>query len=410
MKVKAAVVRAHGAPLVIESLDLDEPRADEILVRLVASGVTRADIDARSAVLPMPLPFVPGAAGAGIVERVGDAVTVVRTGDAVLLKAAVGGPREPSVAGQPSGRQDGGALNLSGRRLDGSTPFLSESGAVNGFFFGQSSFATHLVCSASCATKLPMGAALEVLAAVPGDMLVGAGAVASALALQEGDTIVITGADLAGLAATMMAKARGAGMIVVADPRASRRDLATALGATATAHTDADLAAVVKSLAGDGARLALETTGHAAAHQACLDSLAPGGTCAVVGVVPETMRDTEDDLAGAPRVIPADMNVDHDMLLADMAALHASGRLPLETLIDFFPFELVNDALDALAAERVVKPVLRFSIGSFGDLDRALSEGAARETPDEPSNGGSVPDDAPAQDEPGEERQPTVPA
>ena len=393
MKVKAAVARAHGAPLVIEGLDLDEPRADEILVRLVASGVARADIDAVAGTLPMPLPFVPGTAGAGIVERVGDTVGGVAAGDAVLVGSAVRG--SPAF----------GALELTGRRLDGSTSFVAESGPVNGFFFGQSSFATHLLCPASSAIKLPMGAALEVLAALPGDILVGAGAVAHALALQPGDTIVITGADAAGLAATMMAKARGAGLIVVADPRAARRDLATALGATVAVHTDDDLAAVVKSLTGAGVRFALDTIGHASARQACLDSLAPGGTCAIVEAVP-----THDhDEAGAT-LVPADKDADLDGLVAELAALHGSGQLPLETLIAFFPFELVNDALDALTAAHVVKPVIRFSVGSFGDLDRALVEGAAREAPDEPPEVDPAPDEAPVSDDPGEERQPAVPA
>ena len=67
MRVKAAVARAHGAPLAIEDLDLDEPRAGEILVRVIASGVAACDRAAIDGDLAMPLPFVPGCEGAGIV-------------------------------------------------------------------------------------------------------------------------------------------------------------------------------------------------------------------------------------------------------------------------------------------------------------------------------------------------------
>ena len=91
MKVKAAVVRAYGAQLALEGLELDEPRADEVLVRLVACGVARADLKAIAGVLPMPLPFVPGTEGAGIVEKTGDGVTHVATGDAVVVSAAACG-------------------------------------------------------------------------------------------------------------------------------------------------------------------------------------------------------------------------------------------------------------------------------------------------------------------------------
>lgn len=87
MKVKAAVARAHGAPLAIEGLDLNEPRDDEVLVRLVACGVARADLKAIGGALPMPLPFVPGTEGAGIVEKAGADVTHVETGDAVIVSA-----------------------------------------------------------------------------------------------------------------------------------------------------------------------------------------------------------------------------------------------------------------------------------------------------------------------------------
>ena len=396
MKVKAAVVRAHGVPLVIEGLDLDEPRAGEIVVRLVASGITQADGAALAGRLPMPLPFVPGNAGAGIVERVGETVIGLQTGDAVLLSAVA---------------RELGALDLAGRRSDGSAPFSGEDGLVNGFFFGQSSFATHLLCSASSAIKLPVGAPLEVLAGLPGEMLLGAAAVANVLALKTGDTIVITGADAAGLAATMMARARGASMIIVADPREARRDLATALGATVAVHTDGDLAAVVKSLTGDGVRFALETIGHAAARQACLDSLASGGTSVIIDPSSGRILPRDDHSADNAGLVMSPLEqIDMDALVAELVTLHGSGQLPIEKLVDFFPFELVNDALEALNTARVVKPVIRFSLGSFGDLDRALTEGAAREAPNDLPTDGSVPDSVPAQDEPGEERQPSVPA
>lgn len=359
MRVKAAVARAHGAPLAIADLDLDEPRAGEILVRVIACGVALCDREAIDGTLAMPLPFVPGCEGAGIVERVGEGVSVPAAGDAVLI---VGAP-------VPGGRA------LAGVRPDGTAPFNEETaagaGAVNGFFFGQSAFASHMLCPAELAVPVADGAPLELLAGLGREVLLGAGLVLRDGAGAAGATIVITGADAVGLGACMAAPAAGFGMIVVADPRESRRELALKVGATIAVPADEGLGAVVKSLDADGARYALETSGAPAARAGCEASLAAGGKCVVV--TPESLG-----------------RVDVGSILPRLVALHAGERFPLEELVAYFPFEHVDDALAAHAADEVVKPILRFSLGAFGALDRALQEGAAT---DEPSG---EPDTAPA--------------
>ncbi len=363
MRVKAAVARAYGAPLVIEDLDLDEPLAGEVLVRMIASGVAACDRAAVTGELGMPLPFVPGCEGAGIVERVGEGVVNPAPGDAVLIVAAHGS----------QGR------TLAGVRLDGSTPFAGDDGAVNGFFFGQSSFATHLLCPAALAVTVADGAPLELLAGLGREVLLGAGLVLQELAVEAGATIVVTGADAVGLGACMAAAAAGAGSIILADPRESRRELALEVGATIAVPADEGLGSVVMSLAAEGAVYALETTGAPAARAGCEASLGLNGRCLVA---------SEDHLA----------RLDVRTLIPRLLALHVEGRFPLEKLVAYFPFELVNDALVALASGETAKPVLRFSLGSFGNLDRALQEGAAQEGP-QGDTGGSEPADAPADGE-----------
>ena len=360
MRVKAAVARAYGAPLTIVDLELDEPRAGEILVRVIACGVALCDREAIAGTVAMPLPFVPGCEGAGIVERVGEGVTAA-AGDAVLIVGT-------------------GSRALAGVRLDGTAPFHEDvpgegSGAINGFFFGQSAFATHLLCPAELAVPVADDAPLELLAGLGREVLLGAGMVLQDFAASEGATIVITGADAVGLGACMAAAAAGFGSIIVADPRASRRELALKVGATIAVPADEGLAAVVKSLAAEGAHCALETSGAPAALAGCQASLAADGRCVVA---------TFESLG----------RLDLGALLPRLVALHADGLFPLEDLVAYYPFEHVEDALAAHAAGEIVKPVLRFSLGSFGDLDRALHEGAALA---EPSNGqDSEPSDAPA--------------
>ena len=368
MRVKAAVARTRGAPLAIEDLDLDEPRAGEILVRMIASGVAACDREAVTGELAMPLPFVPGCEGAGIVERVGEGVLTLAPGDAVLI---LGSPDRA----------------LAGVRLEGSAPFTGDNGPVNGFFFGQSSFATHLLCLAELAVPVADGAPLELLAGLGREVLLGAGLVLQELAVEAGSTIVITGADAVGLGACMAAAASGAGSIILADPRGSRRELGLEVGATVAVPADEGLGSVVMSLAADGAHYALETSGAAAARAGCEASLGASGRCHVA---------SEDDLT----------KLDLRALISRLVEMHADERFPLEKLVAYFPFELVNDALSALASGEMAKPVVRFSLGSFGDLDRALQEGAAEEEP-EGDGGGSEPADAPAE---GEREAPPVTA
>ena len=417
MKVKAAVARAHGAPLAIEGLDLGEPRDDEVLVRLIACGVARADLKAIGGALPMPLPFVPGTEGAGIVEKAGADVTHVETGDAVIVGAGACGICARCAAGSPRACEQFAALNLAGRRLDGSAPFLIEERAdeaqpqaeveVNGFFFGQSSFATHALCRGSSVIRLPVGAPLEILAGLAGELLIGAGVITHGFRFQAEDTLVVTGADAIGLTAIMVAKARGAGTIFVADPDEARRALAVEFGASVAVHTDEDLASAVRSMTGSGARFALDTTGDTSAYQACLASLAEGGTLALVDPPAGTRLDFDDQVAdGTTLIISADGHADPRDLVPDLVALQAEGRLPIDKLLGFFPFELVNDALAAFAGGRVVKPILRFPLGSFGDLDRAKTEGAVSEVSAETPVDETVPEPQPVDTE--QEREPAV--
>ena len=170
MRIKAAVARAHDAPLAIEGVDLEGPRAGELVVRLVAAGVAQVDLDAIAGSSAIALPFVPGSEAAGIVEHVGEGVNDVVAGDAVVIGPSFCGVCVNCAAGRPLSCLHFAALNLHGKRPDGSTPLTQDdgTGGIHGFFHGQSSFATHVVCRARDAVKVPPGAALELLACLGG--------------------------------------------------------------------------------------------------------------------------------------------------------------------------------------------------------------------------------------------------
>ena len=103
MRIHAAVTEENGAPFEIRELELDDPRADEVLVRVVACGICHTDLIVRDQWYPVPLPAVLGHEGAGVVEAVGAAVTKVVPGDHVPLSyGSCGGPRAPVPPAHPS--------------------------------------------------------------------------------------------------------------------------------------------------------------------------------------------------------------------------------------------------------------------------------------------------------------------
>jgi len=128
MKITAAVVPARSAPFEIETLDLTAPLSDEVLVRVVASGMCHTDLHARDGYFPnLPYPVVCGHEGAGIVEQVGAAVADLAPGDPVVISFPWCGECGPCRAGRISYCERGRPLKSSGRRADGSIP-MSRNG------------------------------------------------------------------------------------------------------------------------------------------------------------------------------------------------------------------------------------------------------------------------------------------
>ena len=140
-KIEAAVLRKKGGPLRIESLDLEGPRDDEVLVRIVASGICHTDIDFCDYWDSTDTPVVLGHEGAGIVEQVGGSVRSLRLGDHVVLSYQSCGHCRQCRSGHPTACERFYEANLGVERLDGSNA-MQRSG-VRGPFVGQSSFATH---------------------------------------------------------------------------------------------------------------------------------------------------------------------------------------------------------------------------------------------------------------------------
>ncbi|MEU6331499.1 NAD(P)-dependent alcohol dehydrogenase [Streptomyces sp. NPDC047049] len=362
MRIQAAVVESRGGPFTIRNLDLEEPRPDEVLVKITAAGICHTDLSTRAFWPRLPMVF--GHEGAGIVEAVGEQVTTVAPGDTVCLSY-----RSCGTCGQcASGRTaycDAGitALNASGTRTDGSTGLTLMGEGVYGNFFGQSSFATHALAYESNCVKIPADFSPTLAAPLGCGVQTGAGTVLNVLQPAAGSSLVVFGAGAVGLSAVMAAVAEDCAVVAV-DPIASRRSVARDLGAVAALDPAEvpDVAAAVRDIASDGPHYAIDTTGRSAVISQAIAALRQRGTLALVGIGKSAEFDIMTVMAKGIQlrgVIEGDAVP--QSFIPQLIKLYEQGRLPVEKLITTFPFSDIEEAARAAAAGEVIKPVLTLS-------------------------------------------------
>ena len=249
MKITAAVARQPHAPLSLETLDLEEPRLDEVLVQIVATGICHTDPAMRDQAYPVPQPIVLGHEGSGVVIRCGTAVTRVAPGDHVLMSYNSCAACPSCQEGLPGFCHDFFGRNFAGARPDGSSPLSQEGAVIHGNFFGQSSFATHAIARERNIVKVDEHTPLDVLCPLGCGIQTGAGAVMNALRVRPGSSFAVFGTGPVGLSAVMAAHLVGAARIIAIDRVSRRLDLARELGATdVILATDGDIVAQLRDL------------------------------------------------------------------------------------------------------------------------------------------------------------------
>jgi aryl-alcohol dehydrogenase len=285
-----AVTASQGAPFELRDLVVDEPRDDEIVVRVVASGICHTDVSAQQQVIPFPLPALLGHEGAGVVERVGRSVQTLREGDHVVVSFNFCGECAQCVTGRPVQCDSWVPRNLvGGSRMDGSSPVhLADGTPLHTHFFGQSSFATRVVVRAAAAVAVPEGAPLPMLAPLVCGFQTGAATVLQVLAPELGHTVAVFGAGGVGLSAVMAAQLTPATKVIVVDVVPARLALARELGAThvVNAASDDSVEAINEITGGRGADRIIEASGSIAVLKQALTVTAIDAKVAIVGAPP----------------------------------------------------------------------------------------------------------------------------
>ncbi len=363
MKIRAAVVREKSGLFQIEELNLDDPRDDEVLVRIEGCGICHTDLIARDQLTPSPLPIVLGHEGAGVVEEVGSRVRKVKPGDHVILSAMSCGECACCKRGKPDICSSTFQLNFFGTRADGSVTMQKGEEKVYGSFFGQSSFASHALCNERNTVKVPEDVPIEILGPLGCGVRTGAGSVIHSLAARAGSSIAVFGTGSVGMSAILAAALSGCSKIFAVDLVEDKLASAAEFGATHTLNPSrCDPVAEIMKICGGGIDYSLDTTGNPGVIRQAVDLLAPGGTCGLIGVPPPGTEAKLDILHLLPgRRVIGIMGGDTipEIIFPELIELYRQGRFGFDRMIGFYSLDDMNEAVMDLESGRVLKAVVR---------------------------------------------------
>jgi aryl-alcohol dehydrogenase len=362
--IRAWVADTPAGGLTLETLDLDEIRPGEVLVRVAAVGVCHTDIAYTDGSRPTaPFPLVAGHEGAGVIAAVGEATQGFAIGERVLMSFSSCGSCRGCLAGRPARCSSFRELN-SGFGGPGSGGRLTRPNGekVSAGFFGQSSFADYALTSVRNLVRVPDDVPLHLAAPFGCGIQTGAGAVLNALRLQPGDALLVTGTGAVGMSAVMAARAAGAAVIVAVDPVESRRTLALTLGAT-HALDPADVAGGALGRMRVPLDFAIDTSGRpemiraavAAVHSEGVVVLIAAGQTGAVADIP--LRDL---VVGRQVRGAVEGDSVPQLLIPRLLALWRAGQFPVEALVSTFAATELDDAMRAMKLGHVVKPVVVF--------------------------------------------------
>jgi len=365
MQARAAVLNAPASPFSIEAIDVAPPQAGEVLVAIRAVGICHTDLVIGSGALGTSFPAVLGHEGAGVVEAVGAGVTSVRPGDKVLLTFNSCGECKRCRQGDPAYCLQFFPLNMTCTRPDGSSRLSRDGRPVADNCFGQSSFAGRAVANARNVLKVADDADLATLAPLGCGIQTGVGAVLRSLRAKAGESLLVIGGGAVGLAAVIGGTIAGCDPIILLEPQAGRRAMATSIGATHVIDpaSAGDLVAAVRAIAPQGVDLIVETSGHMPTVAQTPNLISTLGRIGLIGVpgaldavLPLPMIQWLT-LGGTVRGI---VEGDSDIVgfLPELIELHRAGRLPFDRFVTRYPFDRINQAIDDAHHGRCIKAVL----------------------------------------------------
>lgn len=359
---RAAVLEEIGQPVVVRELPLIEPRAGEVRVRMLASGVCHSDLHVRDGEWDRPTPIVMGHEGSGLVEAVGPGVTSPRVGQLVALSWLIPcgicrSCRRGHMWACPDSPSYRHVL------LDGTTAFEGVRS-----YCAIATMAEASVVPAAAAIPLPDGVDPAVAALIGCCVTTGVGAVLKTAAVHAGASVAVIGLGGVGLSCVMGAVVAGASRIVAIDRVASKLEVARSVGATDTVLASDDAAATIDALrdvTDGGPDFVFEAIGRPSTVELAVAAAAVGGAAVLVGMTPLGERaafEVYPFVDGSRRILGSNYgSAEPSIDFPRYASWTLDGRLPVERLIDRrIGLDEVEDAFAAMRAGRYTRQVIAF--------------------------------------------------
>jgi S-(hydroxymethyl)glutathione dehydrogenase/alcohol dehydrogenase len=357
--MRAAVLTEVNKPLEILELEVDEPRANEVLIRTATAGVCHSDMHFQEGKYPCECPTVLGHEAAGVVEAVGADVNYVSPGDHVItcVSMACGDCRQ-CFRGNPHLCAHEGLV-----RSPEDTPRLTHDGDRVHQFSDLSCYAEKMLVNEKAVVKITPDLSLEKAALLGCSVVTGVGAVQNTAKVGPGDTVAIVGCGGIGLNAIQGARIAGAERIIAVDRIADKLELARVFGATDTVDaSEVDAVQTIIEMTSGGVDHSIEAVGLKQTAEQCFSMLAMGGTATIIGMIPigTTIELQGVALLGERRIQGSVMGSTRFRIDMPMYAnLYLQGRLKLDELVSrTLKLEEINDGFEALRRGEVARSVI----------------------------------------------------
>jgi Zn-dependent alcohol dehydrogenase len=366
VRIRAAVLQEAGGSTTLEELDLADPLAGEVLVRLGASGVCRSDYNAVDGTTSTPWPVVLGHEGAGVVEAVGEGVTRVRPGDHVALSWTPScGECSECLRDLPQLCSTIWPLMGAGGLMDETQRLSWEGRTVHHYCF-LSTFAEACVVPERSCVPIPEDIPFDVASLVGCAITTGVGAVWNTAGVRPGDRVAVIGCGGVGLSALMAAVAVGAEPVIAVDAAAGKLEVAQQLGAAAGvqwAGSAEATAEAIREASGGGVDYAIEATGRGEAMLAAVLATRTRGAAVLIGIpraetvvplpaltIPRMERRVLGSIYGSARA---------ERDFPKILEVYRAGRLPLDRLISHrLPLADVDRAFALMNSGEALRVVL----------------------------------------------------
>ncbi|ERJ20318.1 alcohol dehydrogenase protein [Salinisphaera shabanensis E1L3A] len=369
MKSRAAVAWEAGKPLTLEEIDVAPPKAGEVLVRIVATGVCHTDAFTLSGADPEGFfPRILGHEGGGVVEEVGEGVTSVSPGDHVIpLYTAECGECKFCKSGKTN--LCGAVRDTQGQGLmpDGTTRF-SKDGTELYHYMGTSTFSEYTVVPEVSLAKVSKEAPLDKVCLLGCGITTGIGAVFNTAKVEEGSTVAVFGLGAIGLAVIQGARMANASRIIAIDINPSKFEFAKQLGATECVNPkdyDDPIQQVIIELTDGGVDYSFECIGNVNIMRAALECAHKGwGESTIIGVAgagEEISTRPFQLVTGRVWRGSAFGGVKGRTQLPDYVNRYMNGEINIDDFVTHdLPFEKINEAFDLLHEGKAIRSVLHF--------------------------------------------------